>query len=242
MIDVSLPSNFNTNLLMLFRWLHIIAGIIWVGLLYFFNLVNVPLMKELDASTKGKVFPALMTRALWWFRWASVVTVVMGLAYWGNVVASDAAYGGGTSGAAMGSFFGIWTAAWAILYACVIPGKGALDKGPVLGVLYAVVVIAASWLFLRINNHGWESNRLLAIGLGGGMGWMMMLNVWGVIWRAQKKLIRWTQDQAANGTPMPERATYLARQGFLVSRANFVLSFPMLFLMAAASHYPMFGR
>ena len=242
MIDVSLPSNFNTNLLMLFRWLHIIAGIIWVGLLYFFNLVNAPLMKELDASTKGKVFPALMTRALWWFRWASVVTVVMGLAYWGNVVASDAADGGGTSGAAMGSFFGIWTAAWAILYACVIPGKGALDKGPVLGVLYAVVVIAASWLFLRINNHGWESNRLLAIGLGGGMGWMMMLNVWGVIWRAQKKLIRWTQDQAANGTPMPERATYLARQGFLVSRANFVLSFPMLFLMAAASHYPMFGR
>jgi len=241
-IDVSLPSNFNTNLLMLFRWLHIIAGIIWVGLLYFFNLVNAPLMKELDASTKGKVFPALMTRALWWFRWASVVTVVMGLAYWGNVVASDAADGGGTSGAAMGSFFGIWTAAWAILYACVIPGKGALDKGPVLGVLYAVVVIAASWLFLRINNHGWESNRLLAIGLGGGMGWMMMLNVWGVIWRAQKKLIRWTQDQAANGTPMPERATYLARQGFLVSRANFVLSFPMLFLMAAASHYPMFGR
>jgi uncharacterized membrane protein len=41
---------------------------------------------------------------------------------------------------------------------------------------------------------------------------------------------------------MPDKAKYLARQAFLMSRANFVLSFPMLFLMGAASHYPMFGR
>jgi len=54
----------------------------------------------------------------------------------------------------------------------------------------------------------------------------MMLNVWGVIWRAQKKIILWTRDNAANGTPIPDRAKYLARQGFLMSRANFVLSFP----------------
>jgi uncharacterized membrane protein len=128
------------------------------------------------------------------------------------------------------------------MYACVIPGKGALDKGPVLAVIYAVVVVAASCLFLRWNDHGWESNRLLAIGIGGGMGWMMMLNVWGVIWRAQKKIINWTRDSAANGTPMPDKAKYLARQAYLCSRTNFVLSFPMLFFMAAASHYPMFGR
>ena len=97
-------------------------------------------------------------------------------------------------------------------------------------------------LFLRFNDHGWESNRLLAIGIGGGMGWMMMLNVWGVIWRMQKRIIQWTADNAANGTPMPDKAKYLARQAFLTSRANFWLSFPMLFLMGAASHYPMFGK
>jgi uncharacterized membrane protein len=241
-IEINFPTDFNTNLLMLFRWLHFIGGITWLGLLFFFNLVNVPFMKELDSATRGKVLPGLMTRALWWFRWGSVLTVLMGLAYWGSIVASDARNGGSTSGVAMGTFFGIWTVAWGLMYACQIPGKGVLDKGLVLAVTYTVIVAAASYLFLRFNDHGWESNRLLAIGIGGGIGWTMMLNVWGVIWRAQKKIIRWTADNAANGTAMPENAKYLARQVFLTSRSNFVLSFPMLFLMGAASHYPMFGR
>jgi uncharacterized membrane protein len=240
--NINLPTDFQTNLLMVFRWSHFVGGITWLGLLYFFNLVNVPFMNGLDPATKGKVLPSLMTRALWWFRWASVLTVVMGLAYWGSIVGSDARNGGGSSGLPMGSFFAIWTVAWALMYACVIPGKGALDKGLMLGIIYTVIVIAASCLFLRLNAHGWESNRLLAIGIGGGMGWVMMLNVWGVIWRAQKKIIQWTADNAANGAPMPDKAKYLARQAFLISRANFILSFPMLFLMGAASHYPMFGR
>jgi uncharacterized membrane protein len=239
--NVSLP-DFNTSLLMLFRWLHFVGGIAWVGLLYFFNLVNVPFMKGLDATTKGKVLPSLMSRALWWFRWGSVVTVLMGLAYWGNIIASDAHNGGATSGVAMGTFFGIWTIVWALMYACLMPGKGALDNGWVLAVIYTIIVLAAAALFLHFNDHSWESNRLLAIGIGGGMGWVMMLNVWGVIWRVQKRIIQWTADNAANGTPIPDKATYMARQAFLCSRTNFVLSFPMLFLMGAASHYPMFGR
>jgi uncharacterized membrane protein len=240
--QVSLPTDFTTNLQMLFRWVHFAAGITWIGLLYFFNLVNVPFMKELDPATKGKVVPALMSRALWWFRWGSVLTVLMGFSYWQSIVGSDARNAGASSAGAMASFFIIWTVTWAVMYACVIPGKGVLDKGPVLAVIYTVVVFVAACLFLRFNDHGWESNRLLAIGIGGGIGWMMMFNVWGVIWRAQKKIIQWTRDNAANGTPMPDQAKYLARQSFLMSRANFVLSFPMLFLMGAASHYPMFGR
>lgn len=242
MTQVSLPTDFNINLLMLFRFVHFAAGITWIGLLYFFNLVNVPFMKELDPATKGKVVPALMSRALWWFRWGSVVTVLMGFAYWQRIVASDAHNGSGSVATPTLTFFLIWTATWAVTYACVIPGKGVLDKGPVLAVISTVVVLVAACLFLRFNDHGWESNRMLTIGIGGGIGWMMMLNVWGVIWRAQKKIIQWTRDNAANGTPIPDRAKYLARQGFLMSRANFVLSFPMLFFMAAASHYPMFGR
>jgi uncharacterized membrane protein len=236
------PSDFHTNLLMMFRWFHFVAGITWVGLLYFFNLVNVPFMKELDSATRGKVLPALMSRALWWFRWASVVTVLMGLGYWSEIVASDARNGGGSAGAVFGSFFAIWTVTWAVMYACIIPGKGALDNGWVLAAVYTVIVLAASYLFLRINSHEWESSQLLAIGVGGGFGWMMMLNVWGVIWRIQKRMIQWTRDNAANGTPIPEKAKPMARQVFLMSRANFVLSFPLLFLMGAASHYPMFGK
>jgi uncharacterized membrane protein len=239
---INIPTDFNTNFLMAWRWLHFLAGITWIGLLYFFNLVNVPLMKELDPATKGKVFPPLMLRALWWFRMAAVVTVLAGLAYWGSVVAGDAHNADADSGLIMASFFGIWTAVWAILYACLIPGKGSLDKGLVLAVIYAVVVAAAAYLFLSINDHGWESNRTLAIGIGGGIGWVMMLNVWGVIWRIQKRMIQWTKDNAENGTPMPEKSKRMARMAFLCSRANAFLSIPLLFFMGAASHYPMFGR
>src|SRR5229473_1944485 len=110
------------------RWFHLIAGITWIGLLYFFNLVNVPFMKELDAATKGKVMPALMTRALWWFRMSAALTVLAGLAYFGNIVGADARNGGGSVGAVMGSFFLIWTIVWGVLYACLIPGKGIFDN------------------------------------------------------------------------------------------------------------------
>src|SRR6476659_3141643 len=63
------------------RWLHFVAGITWIGLLYFFNLVNVPFQKGLDPDTKKKVNPDLLGRALWFFRWGAVVTVLAGLAY-----------------------------------------------------------------------------------------------------------------------------------------------------------------
>ncbi len=223
--NINFPQDFNTNFLMALRWIHFLAGITWIGLLYFFNLVNVPFMKGLDAATKGKVLPDLMTRALWWFRMSAALTVLAGLAYWGNIVGADAHNAvilglSASPGAVMGSFFLIWTIVWGLLYACLIPGKGIFDKGAFIGVVYAVVVAVAAWLFLSWNNHGWESNRLLAIGIGGGIGWVMLLNVWGVIWRIQKKIIRWTRDNAANGTPIPEQAKAMARQAFLASRAK----------------------
>ena len=117
-----------------------------------------------------------------------------------------------------------------------------LHKGPVLGVIVAVAVIAASYLFLSLNQQGWKSYRALSIGIGGGLGWFMMLNVWGIIWRMQKKIIRWDEASVERGQPC--RRGRQARQAFLLcSRVNFWLSFPMLFFMGAASHYVMFvGR
>src|SRR5215218_1975407 len=64
------------------RWSHFVAGITWIGLLYFFNLINVPVQKGLDADTKKKVNPDLLGRALWYFRWGAVVTVLVGLTYY----------------------------------------------------------------------------------------------------------------------------------------------------------------
>ncbi len=61
------------------RWLHIVAGVIWIGHLYFFNFVNVPFGKTMDADTKKKVVPQLMPRALWWFRWGAMWTMASGI-------------------------------------------------------------------------------------------------------------------------------------------------------------------
>ena len=68
-----------SNLHLFMRWLHVIAGIIWIGHLYFFNFVNVPLQGVLDDATKKLVNPKLLPRALWWFRWGAMLTFVFGL-------------------------------------------------------------------------------------------------------------------------------------------------------------------
>src|SRR5579872_298556 len=72
------------------RWIHFLAGITWIGLLYFFNLVSTPVMKQMDAGTRAKVAPALLSRAMWWFRWSALVTVLAGIAYWMMIVTADA--------------------------------------------------------------------------------------------------------------------------------------------------------
>ncbi|HEY5649499.1 MAG TPA: urate hydroxylase PuuD [Nitrospiria bacterium] len=64
---------------LLVRWVHFVAGITWIGILYFFNLVNVNFMKSLDGGTKGKVMPLLMPPSLWYFRWGAMLTVLAGL-------------------------------------------------------------------------------------------------------------------------------------------------------------------
>jgi len=237
------PGGEQTAMIVL-RWIHLVAGITWVGLLYFFNLVNVPFQRELDAQTKLAVVPNLMPKALWWFRWSSVVTVLAGIAYWMHIVGTDVrnAIAGGqqaSGGAMFGSFFIIWTLAFAIEMGVLMSPAEGLKNGPVLGTIVAVVMFAAAYLFLAMNQSGWESNRALAIGIGGGLGWFMLLNVWGIIWRMQKKLIRWTEE-AARGEAMPAEAAQIGRLTLLTSRVNFWLSFPMLFFMAAASHYFIF--
>lgn len=229
--------------LMLLRWVHITAGIVWVGLLYYFNLVNIPFLKELDAKTRAAIIPNLMPKALWWFRWSSVVTVLVGVAWWMHIVATDVrlAVANGqpaSSGMISASFFLIWTLAFAVEMGVLMAPAEVLRKGPVLGVIVAIVVVAASYLFLSLNQQAWISSRALSIGIGGGLGWFMMLNVWGIIWRMQKKIIRWNLA-ASQGEAMPPEAPKIARLAFLTSRINFWLSFPMLFFMGAASHYLM---
>ena len=80
--QVSFPQGAVVTEQIALRWMHIVAGIIWIGLLYFINLVG-------NAHAEGsgtrrcapRIFPALMSRAMWWFRWSALVTVIAGLRY-----------------------------------------------------------------------------------------------------------------------------------------------------------------
>jgi len=218
----------------LLRWVHFIAGITWIGLLYFFNLVNVPFMKQVDSAMKPKVFQYMTMPTLNLFRWSALLTVFVGFWYWGQIyVAPDAARMGVSGGTTIGLFLLVWTVAWAILFFLI---KKMKPSGYLLGVITAIVVIAAAWLFVNFTPVGRDDNHVLCIGVGGGFGWVMLFNVWGLIWPNNKKIIRGTLA----GTP-PADAADLARQVFLASRINFFLSVPLLFFMAASSHYTLFG-
>ncbi|MGH9801521.1 MAG: urate hydroxylase PuuD, partial [Blastocatellia bacterium] len=213
---------------MLLRWAHFAAGIAWIGLLYFFNLVNVPLMKELDGPTKGKVIPKLMPKALYYFRWGAVVTVLVGVIYYAvYIIPSDAK----AAGAGYHAWLGIWLLIVLVTYAIVYLLTHKINNGRVLAICIAILVIVMSDVMIYL----FKGNKTIAIGIGGGLGIIMLLNVWGIIWRAQKKIIAWTADNAENGTPIPDESAKIARIAFLASRTNAWLSLPML-LMMGVSH------
>ena len=71
--------DFYSNLQLLIRWLHVMAGIVWIGHLYFFNFVNIPFQGTIGADVKKVVNPQLLTRVLWWFRWGAMITFLAGL-------------------------------------------------------------------------------------------------------------------------------------------------------------------
>jgi uncharacterized membrane protein len=224
------------------RWFHFAAGITWIGLLYFFNLVNVPVQKTLDADTKKKVNPDLLGRALWWFRWGAVVTVLAGLTYFAMYilkpdVTNANAIGRGNVNIWYILFF--WLLYPIVLFAIeflIIKKVPALTKD---GRLFAVVMIVLMALFtwglvsfftstLTVNGESYASNKTYSIGIGGAYGFLMMLNVWGIIWPNNKRIL------AATAGTGPAAPPELARQAFIASRTNAWLSLPMLLFMGTS--------
>ena len=95
----------------LFRWIHLLAGVAWVGLLWYFNFIQGEYFKEADASAKSDAIRKLVPRALWWFRWGAVFTFVSGVAMLGAKHLSG--YGilvGATLGTLM--FLNVWLVIW----------------------------------------------------------------------------------------------------------------------------------
>ncbi len=209
------------------RWTHVLAGIAWIGMLYWFNLVNVNFQKNLEADLKPKVNPILILPTLFYFRWASVITWVTGFLYYSNILTGESVSG---MGAPMGAWLGIVGVTYAILYFVICP-EGVMNNGNLLAVVTTVLVSVMAVAIYNVYAHlGVNTNPAYSIGIGGGLGTIMLLNVWGIIWPNQKRLLglvplKEGQDKAK-----------LARRVFLASRMNAWLSVPMLFFMGASTH------
>ena len=217
------------------------AGITWIGLLYFFNLVNVPLQKKLDADTKKKVNPDLLLPALWYFRWGAVVTVLAGLGYYAMYILKSDVTNANSLG---GGHINLWVLLleW-LSYPIVLFVIEFLiiKKVPVLikdGRVFAIVMLILVGVvtlgllkffpaMLTVGGENYASNKTLSIGVGGAYGFLMLLNVWGIIWPNNKRMIGAMQGG-------PPAAPELARQAFVASRANAWLSLPMLLFMGTS--------
>jgi uncharacterized membrane protein len=222
------------------RWLHFVAGITWIGLLYFFNLVNVPLQKKIDADAKKKVNPDLLLPALWYFRWGALLTVLAGLGYYAMYIARTDVGAANSTGANVSGrillivWFFIPIITFLIEFV-IIKKVGALIKdGRVFAIVVLILVGAMSYAILKwldssliVHGQHFASNKTLSIGVGGALGMIMMLNVWGIIWPNNKRIIG-----ALTGGPAP--GPELARQAFIASRTNAWLSLPMLLFMATS--------
>ncbi|MBK5258810.1 MAG: urate hydroxylase PuuD [Thermoanaerobaculia bacterium] len=224
----------NTWMQLLLRWAHVVAGIIWIGQLYFFNWVNAHFMKTLDGPTKKIVFPELMPRALYWFRWGAAWTWITGLLLGGLIYyhgreAFDGDY-------RQTSNPWLWLAIVLITMAIGFVIYNAIMKAVtnvVVASAISLVLFAAVYLFLEHIGH--FGGRSLYIHAGMILGTVMALNVWMVIWPAQRKIIAAIKEGTA-----PDAA--LVASAGLRSRHNTFMSVPLIFTMIS-NHYPtMYGQ
>jgi uncharacterized membrane protein len=108
-----------------FRWLHVLSGIMWIGLLYYFNFVQIPSMPKIPDEQKPAIGKVIAPAALWWFRWAAMATIVTGLILaWMNGYILEAISLGLVDGVAKHSMIGIgmwlgaimWFNVWFVIW------------------------------------------------------------------------------------------------------------------------------
>ena len=205
----------------LFRWIHVVAGIMWIGHLYFFNFVNSQFEPTLDAESKKKVIPELRPRALYWFRWGAAFTWVTGVLlalmvfYHGGIALEDPSRGW-TIGAILTV---ILTFASFALYDFLAKN---VIKDPqqqfIAGILYAAIFV----FFAQFV--GGFSFRGYSIHLGAMFGTTMAFNVWFRIWPNQQQIITAIKNGQA---PDPALVAVAGSR----SKHNTYMSVPLVFTM-----------
>ena len=205
----------------LFRWIHVIAGITWIGHLYFFNWVNGPFQAKLDGPTKKVIVPELMPRALYWFRWGAAYTWFTGVLLLGIV------YYQGQQALNTGAD---WSVGAGIMIAVTFLGVflyDALWKSSLANNLRAAVIVSFILLSIVVALFVYFAHfsyRGTLIHTGALFGTIMAYNVWFRIWPGQQHIIR----AVKNGTP-PDAA--VVKIAGLRSRHNTYMSVPLVWGM-----------
>ncbi|MHB8416590.1 MAG: urate hydroxylase PuuD [Myxococcales bacterium] len=226
----------------IFRWIHVLAGILWIGHLYFFNFVNAQLAKTYDADSKKKVLPELMPRALFWFRWGAAFTWITGICLVSMVYYMTGEQGSTFGRLALGGSGGA-------------DAGGAVSHGAAIGISLAAIVVVffvydILWKMMQDEKQETTATaisfagivaiafglsrvfdgRAMFIHLGVLFGTIMAMNVWMRIWPAQKKIIGGVKGTS----PAPDAS--VVRLAGLRSKHNTYLSIPLIFFMVS-NHY-----
>jgi len=201
----------------IFRWIHIVAGIMWIGHLYFFNFVNGPFEGTLDGGAKRTVVPNMRLRALYWFRWGAAWTWVTGVL----LLLLVFYHGGQISQWGLATFVMIAVTFLAfVVYEAVFNSGLGKDLKTGAAVCYGIlVVIILGYTYWA----GWDY-RAYVIHTGALFGTIMAANVWMRIWPAQRKIITATRDGQA-----PDAA--LVAMAGARSRHNTYMSVPLVWAM-----------
>ena len=102
------------------RWLHVMAGVMWIGLLWYFNFVQTPSMPKIPDAEKPAISKVIAPTALFWFRWAAMATIVLGLilatmnGYFGQAVMLQKPFTSIGIGMWLGTimWFNVWFIIW----------------------------------------------------------------------------------------------------------------------------------
>ncbi len=233
---------------LIFRWIHVFAGIMWVGTTYYFTWLDARLSEEEKAVAntgttaqlwmvhsggfyvveKRKV-PDLVSRTLHWFRWEAATTWLSGMAllillfYLGGGALIDPDVCNISLGAAVGIGLGVIVAAGATYDLMMMSPLGRNEK--LFAVIAYCLVVAVAYGLTRVF-----SARAAYIHVGAIFGTIMAANVWMHILPAQRRMIA-----ALNEGRKPDER--LAAQAKLRSKQNTFMAVPVVFIMIS-NHFP----
>ena len=124
------------GILWILRWWHVVFGVTWIGLLYYFNFVQVPSFPTMEAAHRNGAIDKLVPRALWYFRWAALATAVTGLVMLGVNASAYNDVKTAFNSILMGSLFGlvmlanVWLVIWPNQQIVIANARGLLAGNP----------------------------------------------------------------------------------------------------------------